>query len=154
MFTWSGSKMFLQHSASGIYPPLCSPFTLFCSPLHPLLSHVCSQLRLSSRREGTFRHMDLPFVYHRLDRGVADDGICAPIGCCSPTLNMIGFDLQRGWGGNGLKLGGDSWLLKQCFKGHRDGLRQRISNNDIPAKWPKWEALARSLFTLCSKFSS
>lgn len=66
--------MFPQHSTRGFYPPLCPPFLVLLPRLHPLLSHVWSQLRPQSGARRTFRHMDLPFVYHQLDRGVTEEG--------------------------------------------------------------------------------
>lgn len=84
--TWSGSKMLLQHSANCFNPPLCPSFALCWLPRRPALSHVCSQLRLQCTREGTFRHMDLPFVYHQLDKGVTDWSRDLPLsGCGSST---------------------------------------------------------------------
>lgn len=151
IFTWSGNKMSLHHSANGVHPPFCPAVTRFCCPHHPTAPSHMSAHSSDCRAEerGTFRHMDLPFVYQQQDKGRGWCGDWPLIGCGSSTLIWLALTCRRvGWG-YGLKLGGDSWLLKQCLKGHREGPWQ--SNNSIPVKWPKWEVLSTgALCLLCA----
>lgn len=65
-----------RHSILQVVFILPSALLTLCFVPHSTLlpSHVCSQFRLQSRREGTFRHMDLPFVYQLLDKGVSHEG--------------------------------------------------------------------------------
>lgn len=138
-FTWSGSKISLQHNAT-----LLSCFALrsLFLPRSTLFSHM--SVHGSECTEGTFRHMDLPFVYHLLDQGVLKVGA----GHWLAVIHSAQYDwlwLTEEWwwgGGHGLKLGGDSWLLQDT-----EIVRHSNCSKGIPIYFC-------SLLTLVSNFSS
>lgn len=70
---------------------------------------------LLTEERGTFRHMDLPFVYQQQDKGHDRCGDWPLIGCGSSTIIWLALTCRGVGRGYGLKLGGDSWLLKQCL---------------------------------------
>lgn len=155
--------MFPQHSTSSSSSPL--PFFHSVLPPAPPLALTCLYTAWTAelKRGNIQAHgppICLPWAGQRRDwlRGLT----CHWLWIIHPKYDWLWLAEGLGRGGLCLKLGGDSWLLKQCFKGHRDGLRQRTCNNDIPVKWPKWEALPGyalcllclvqqvSLFVLCT----
>lgn len=128
----------MQHSMSGLSCALPS----FHSVLLPAPPSALTCLLTALRTEGTFRHMDLPFVYYLLDRGVTSEGGWLLIGCGSSTLNQIGCDLAEGSGESmvwNLEETRDCW--NSATKLYTDGLRHKSRYNGIPAKWANWEAL-------------
>lgn len=122
-----------------VCPARCPLFTLFCSLLHPLLSHVCSQLWGQREHSGTWTsHL---FTICWTGEWLVRGGWLL-IGCGSSTLNQIGCDLAEGSGESmvwNLEETRDCW--NSATKLYTDSLRHKSRYNGIPAKWPNWEAL-------------
>lgn len=152
IFPWSGSKMSLQHSASGFHPAICPVDALFCSPLHPTALTCLLTVQTAEQERGNIQAHGPPICLPAAWQGREPWGGWPLIGCGSSTLIWLALTCRevgwRGGGDYGLKLGGDSWLWRHSCNGHREGQRQSISNKSIPVKWSKGEVLSTGALCL------
>ena len=118
-------------------PPAVLSFHSVFAPHSTLHSHM-SVLGsgCTAERVGTFRHMDLPFVYHWLDRGVAEEGgrTCDWLRFIHPRCDWPGESWFETW----RKL---VTVESVCCKGQTDSPRQRACNNGIPVELSKMGGL-------------
>lgn len=129
---WLSSKMFLQHTTSGLSSPLPSFHSVMMTAPPSALTCLLSAPAVEWRPEGTFRHMDLPFVYYLLDRGVTAPGADFWLALVIQPFIQLAFTCREVWRKYGLKLEVNSWLLVWASKGTGAASDRGY---DIPVKW-------------------